>query len=111
MGYKDNKTDRPVCWDWEIPDEVWYLSARAKTSKDFKSLLSLWGKGCAICGAFEDTDLDHDHATNLVRGMLCHSCNIAEGHKNTPLLDNYRHINPAFILGVEIQYVPGHKTF
>lgn len=38
---------------------------------------------CAIC--FEPitakrSDIDHDHASNKVRGILCHYCNVGLGH-------------------------------
>jgi hypothetical protein len=40
---------------------------------------------CAICGSTDparkdgDWDVDHDHATGKVRGLLCHHCNIVIG--------------------------------
>ena len=39
---------------------------------------------CAICGLEPTTQrglhIDHCHETNIVRGLLCHSCNIAIGN-------------------------------
>ena len=39
---------------------------------------------CAICGLAPTTKrglhIDHCHKTNAVRGLLCHSCNIAIGN-------------------------------
>ena len=45
------------------------------------------GKTCAICGARRRRGepvfaLDHDHATGMIRGILCHNCNRALGLAN-----------------------------
>lgn len=35
---------------------------------------------CAICGRdLGRTDIDHDHTSGVVRGLLCHTCNIGLG--------------------------------
>src|SRR5690606_6004421 len=34
---------------------------------------------CAICGINEATDIDHDHRTGVVRGILCNGCNTGLG--------------------------------
>lgn len=44
-------------------------------------------QGCAICGRTEapgrwgnGMHIDHDHTTGIVRGVLCHGCNVSLGH-------------------------------
>lgn len=35
---------------------------------------------CALCRVEEATDLDHDHTSGTIRGILCHSCNKGLGY-------------------------------
>jgi hypothetical protein len=61
--------------------------------EDFQALLVSQGAQCAICGiAFIGIKIcvDHDHATDAVRGLLCHHCNIGLGcfKDRTDLLQN-----------------------
>lgn len=45
---------------------------------------------CAACGkgSRRTLNLDHDHKTGIIRGLLCHNCNIALGmvHDNVSTL-------------------------
>ena len=50
------------------------------TLDDFDVLLASQGGGCAICGKPEPDNVDHDHVTGRVRGILCWNCNIGVGH-------------------------------
>lgn len=48
------------------------------TLEEYEHLLELQGGGCGICGAEPKTrrlDVDHDHGTGEIRGLLCHTCN------------------------------------
>lgn len=38
-----------------------------------------WGH-CECCGDMKKLVVDHDHATGLMRGLLCHHCNMMLGH-------------------------------
>lgn len=52
------------------------------TLEDYDALVTRQGGGCAICGGQPTRsyfDVDHDHYTQQVRGLLCHRCNIAIG--------------------------------
>jgi len=49
----------------------------------YYKLLEQQNKKCAICGGDGGgrvLNLDHDHETGKVRGLLCHHCNIALGN-------------------------------
>ena len=49
------------------------------TLEGFEALLASQGGGCAICGKADADNVDHDHETGQVRGILCWNCNIAIG--------------------------------
>ena len=49
------------------------------TLEDFDEMLASQGGGCAICGKPDPDNVDHDHVTGRVRGILCWNCNIAIG--------------------------------
>ena len=55
---------------------------QSQVSKDFIwDLLNEQDGRCGVCGAeiTRSAALDHDHDTDLDRGLLCITCNIAEG--------------------------------
>jgi Recombination endonuclease VII len=49
------------------------------TLEAFEALLASQGGGCAICGRPDADNVDHDHGTGRVRGILCFQCNVAIG--------------------------------
>jgi hypothetical protein len=49
------------------------------TLEGFEELLASQGGGCAICGKPDVDNVDHDHRTGQVRGILCWNCNVAIG--------------------------------
>jgi hypothetical protein len=53
------------------------------TSEQLARLMAEQDDGCGICGSTEwsggKPHVDHDHATKLVRGLLCNPCNVGLG--------------------------------
>lgn len=42
----------------------------------YKEMYASQGGLCAICGRFhEELNIDHNHKTNVIRGLLCDKCN------------------------------------
>jgi len=92
----------PACWAWPVPPPREFAD-----DNDASSVLHQWHAGrCAICGFYEGGLLeeDHDHRTMLVRGRLCHPCNVLEGFEGNGTIARYRQRPPAAILGVRIRY-------
>lgn len=46
-----------------------------------------YDRGCEICGSYEVLTIDHDHTTNLFRGILCRKHNMAIGLLGDTLVD------------------------
>lgn len=82
------------------------------TENDFLNMVKIQDYKCAICGNQFDMEnphktcnIDHDHKTNIVRGLLCNSCNLGLGKfkDNQELLiraGEYLQGKRAFITGV-----------
>jgi hypothetical protein len=67
---------------------------------------------CGMCGWRGDLVLDHDHATQKIRGYLCRSCNISEGYADNRWSLWRGDQNVARLMGVDEEYdhiFPGQR--
>ncbi|MEU5553639.1 endonuclease domain-containing protein [Micromonospora sp. NPDC047793] len=111
---------RPACWSWAMPSDVAVVAAGVTpVSADVNVLphqrtayaeLERWHEGrCAVCGQGHTGGRlvrDHDYPSGLIRGLLCSSCNTAEGRTDSLLFNNYRRRPPSVILGIDVLYLP-----
>jgi hypothetical protein len=62
------------------------LKTHGITLNEYNDMLAFQGGVCAICrGTPNRFDVDHDHVSGRVRGLLCNPCNQGLGyfHDNT----------------------------
>jgi len=54
------------------------------TEDDYHKMVNDQQCKCKICGNKPQKPLyvDHCHQTKVIRGLLCHKCNVALGHMN-----------------------------
>ncbi len=74
------------------------------TPEGWQRLFESNGKKCMICGRSDfgkrGPQIDHCHATNRVRGILCHLCNMAIGLLNDDIA----------VLESAVKYLKDNKT-
>lgn len=75
-----------AAWKAKNPEKVRDLDLRRYgiDSAEYDALLDRQGGGCAGCGGGpvgrrKHLDVDHDHSTGKVRGLLCSPCNMLLG--------------------------------
>lgn len=89
----ERQRQRARDWYYANPDRVKAQRAKAKAERhprvhrygisraEYKDLLAAQAGACAICGRTENgsarhnLDVDHDHQTGRIRGLLCNRCN------------------------------------
>ncbi|WP_392838782.1 endonuclease domain-containing protein [Streptomyces sp. LN500] len=119
-------TQDPACWSWlvpstlpdpGIPEDVSEQTA-ARLLASYEDLETRQGvqlenwqdRRCAICGRVSAGLVeDHDHQSGLVRGWLCHGCNVQEGSshwqsRTDTTFAKYRQRPPTTILGLRVRY-------
>ncbi len=72
IRYKERQLDRQLEKEYGISRAHWELILKAQDGK-----CKLCGK---VFGGKIKIHVDHNHETQVVRGLLCHSCNIGLGH-------------------------------
>jgi len=82
---KECKYYKPANWSGLDKDEVIIRRQYGITLQEFEELLQFQGGVCAICQKSLENErrkinIDHDHETNEVRGLLCSGCNTGLGH-------------------------------
>ena len=63
----------------EIKLQTFRLKTYGLTNKRYQELLLKQNNLCAICLENKPLEIDHDHATKIVRGLLCQECNLGLG--------------------------------
>ncbi len=68
------------------------LAEKGATLEQYHALVARQGGRCGVCGGppgrgRSTYNIDHDHKTGQLRGLLCHNCNVGLGHfKDNPEL-------------------------
>lgn len=82
---KVKEKSRTYCSRPEIKERR-RLRTYGLTRETYQALLDMQGNGCAICFTSftvlnkRHIHIDHEHLSGIVRGVLCHTCNLGIGN-------------------------------
>lgn len=96
--------------------------SNAKRARQKEDLESRFGTKCNVCRIFDGAVIDHDHPSDLVRGLLCHACNkkatVVCAHSGINLIGgekcamgDYLDSPPAFSIEMRDPFYGGGRTF
>ena len=68
------RVEQPLDYQWKTFNTT--LNRYGLTLDQYHSLQERQDFCCAICEDEIVLEVDHDHQTNRVRGLLCHKCNV-----------------------------------
>lgn len=89
-AYKDKILSKKSGRSRERKRAMWIKSTYGLGPGDYENLLNQQNGVCAICGQLDKSgilDIDHDHSTGKVRGLLCGKCNTGIGQlRDDPVL-------------------------
>jgi hypothetical protein len=76
-AYQKKRRSRP---EVKAADRAGHLKRKfGLTPAEYEAKLAAQGGGCALCGRVpapgRQLDIDHDHKTGAVRGLVCNTCN------------------------------------
>jgi hypothetical protein len=82
---QDCKFYKPYNWLGREREDTIMRRQYGISTQQFNELLEFQGHCCAICKESigklsRKINIDHDHKTNVVRGILCSGCNTGLGH-------------------------------
>ena len=81
---RDKVLARTKAYNYEHKDEIRFRKY-GLTREAYFEMFERQGGRCAICGGvstWRELDIDHCHASGMVRGLLCHFCNKTLGFVN-----------------------------
>lgn len=120
--YRMPKLMSRPCREGAIPKSIGStLSSSPKKRRQQEDLIEHFGDRCHVCSSPHWSFIDHDHASDLVRGLVCKGCNVdlancahpGKGeHSWSPhcLLGEYMDSPPAFDIGMRDPFYGGGRA-
>lgn len=74
--------ERATRWNRANPERRRSIKLKNRygiTLEDYEAMVVAQDGRCAICRQEGKLDVDHDHDTLVIRGLLCRSCNLMIG--------------------------------
>lgn len=68
------------CYSKALDPNYDLMNMYGLTRRDYEVMCKTQENRCGICGKECKLYIDHNHITNVIRGLLCNNCNLGLGH-------------------------------